>query len=103
MILPPQCIGAVIVTSFPLLTFAEYFTNPPSFVNSVDGTQIKTEDLSTMFEFGQKVQITWFVPSLPNISLSVTRWGDPNDTIITSFLSQYILVSNFLMSRKHHS
>lgn len=87
MMLPRPCLGAVIVTSSPLLTFAEYFTNPASFVDSGYGTQIKTQDLSTIFKFGQRVQITWFVPSLPNISLSMTHWGDPNDTIIASFLS----------------
>ena len=87
MILPLQCLGAVIITSFPLLTFADYFTNPPNYANSVDGSQIQTQDLSTVFTLGQTVQITWFAPSLPNISLSIIRWADPNDTAITWFLS----------------
>ena len=85
--LPRQCLGAIIVTSFTLLTFADYFTNPPSFVDSGDGTQIRTQDLEMIYIFGRKIQITWFVPRLPNISLSVSQWGGPNDTIITSFLS----------------
>lgn len=85
--LPRQCLGAVVVTSFPLLTFADYFTNPPSFVDLSDGTQIESQDLSMIYIFGKKLQITWFVPSLPNITLSVIHWRDSNDTIITSFLS----------------
>lgn len=85
--LPRKCLGAVIVTSFPLLTFADYFTNPPSFVDLSDGTQIESQDLSMIYIFGKKLQITWFVPSLPNITLSVIHWRDSNDTIITSFLS----------------
>lgn len=83
MILPRQCLGVGIVTSFPLLTFTEYFTNPPSFVNSDDGIQIKTQDWSTIFTIGQKFQITWFVPLLPNISLSLIQ----SETTIRSFFS----------------
>ena len=75
MMLPPRCIGAVIVTLFPLLIFADYFTNPPSFFTSVDGGFNVTQDLSTTFTFGQKVQITWFVPSLSYISLSLVSWN----------------------------
>ena len=87
MMLFRQYLGAVIVTSFPLLTFADYFTNPPSFVDLGDGTQIKKKDLSMIYIFGKRLQITWFVPSLPNITLSVIHWGDSNDTIITWLLS----------------
>lgn len=87
MMLPQKCLGAVIFTSFPLLTFAVFFTNPPSFVELSDGTQIKTQDLSMIYIFGTKLQITWFVPSLPNITLSMYHWGGSNDTIITTFLS----------------
>lgn len=87
MILPLQCLAAVIITSFPLLTFADYFMNPPNVINYVDGSQMKTKDLSTVFTSGQTVRIAWFVPSLPNISLSINRWNDTNDTAISWFLS----------------
>ncbi len=87
MMLPQKCLGAVIVTLFPHLTFADYFTNPPNFAELSDGTQIATFDLSTTYIFGGKVQITWFVPSLPKITLSMVHWGSSNDTIITTFLS----------------
>lgn len=85
--LPRQCLGAVIITSFPLLAFADYFTNPPSFVDLSDGTQIKAQDLSMTCIFGKKLQITWFVPSLPFVTLTVIHWGSSNNTIISSLLS----------------
>lgn len=81
MIFHPQCIGAVIVTSFPIFIFADYFTNPPNFV-ATDGEP--TQDLSTKFTLGQEVQITWFVPKLSKISLSLAHWSGGT---ITSFLS----------------
>lgn len=81
MILPRLCVGAVIFTYFPLFVFAEYFTNPPSFVN-----QVKTQDLTTTFTFGQEVNITWFVPNLPYISLTLAHW-DVDDIPFKAFLS----------------
>lgn len=82
------CIGAVIVTSFPFFIFADYFTNPPNFVTLADGVgKVETQDLSTTFKMGQTHEITWFVPLLLTISLSLAHWESKDGGVITSFFS----------------
>ncbi|WYZ36736.1 hypothetical protein EsH8_II_000242 [Colletotrichum jinshuiense] len=66
---------------------ADYFTEPPSFELDRGATRVTVNDLNTTYVLGQKVQITWEVPSVPWISLSLVHWGKDAGVTVASFLT----------------
>ncbi|KAK2013726.1 hypothetical protein LZ32DRAFT_657809 [Colletotrichum eremochloae] len=54
---------------------ADFFTEPPSFELDQAGIRYTVPDLNTTYTLGQKVQITWEVPTVSYISLSLVHWG----------------------------
>jgi hypothetical protein len=65
--------------------FADYFTNPASFVTGPAGSYVKTEDLTYTFTMGQKVQVTWFSPAVDGAYLSLTLgpWDQSGSSLPT--------------------
>jgi hypothetical protein len=86
MMFPPRVITAIVAVSFFLPVSADFFTNPPTFVY-VNGISEQTQDLSTKFTLGQTVQITWSVPKLAYISLTLAHWDVNKGVALSSFLS----------------
>jgi hypothetical protein len=78
--------STIIAASLSLSASADYFTNPPSFVTADNGTEVKTQDLSTVFTVGQTVQITW-ATSIAYISLALAHWDVDSGVVLTAFMS----------------
>jgi hypothetical protein len=87
-------IHAIIALLFPFHAFADWFTNPPSFVNpDLNATNNqKLPDLHTTFTLGQTVEISWNVPAstVPFVSLSISHWDVKKSVILYAFLSSFV-------------
>ncbi|GKT56819.1 hypothetical protein ColTof4_08641 [Colletotrichum tofieldiae] len=66
---------------------ADYFTEPPSFELDRVGTRYTVPDLNTTYTLGQKVQITWEVPTVSYISLSLVHWGKNAGVAVGSLIT----------------
>ncbi|GKT47154.1 uncharacterized protein ColSpa_07335 [Colletotrichum spaethianum] len=71
---------------------ADYFTEPASFELDRMGTRYTVPDLNTTYTLGQKVQITWEVPTVSYISLSLVHWGKDAGVAVGSLISKEIPV-----------
>ncbi|KAK1730470.1 uncharacterized protein BDZ83DRAFT_372819 [Colletotrichum acutatum] len=67
---------------------AAYFTEPPSFEIDRTGARVTVPDLNSTYVLGQKVHITWEVPTVPWISLSLVHWGQDAGIAVASFISK---------------
>lgn len=77
------------ILSFAILPVrAAYFTEPPSFELDRSGARVTVPDLNGTYVLGQKVHITWEVPTVPWISLSLVHWGQDAGIAVASFISK---------------
>ncbi|KAK1544444.1 hypothetical protein CPAR01_01946 [Colletotrichum paranaense] len=77
------------ILSFTILPVqAAYFTEPPSFELDRSGGRVTVPDLNSTYVLGQKVHITWEVPTVPWISLSLVHWGQDAGIAVASFISK---------------
>ncbi|KAK1999980.1 hypothetical protein LX36DRAFT_450433 [Colletotrichum falcatum] len=66
---------------------ADYFTEPPSFELDRAGTRYTVPDLNKTYILGQKVQLTWEVPTVSYISLSLVHWGKNAGVAVGSLIT----------------
>ncbi|KAK2063163.1 hypothetical protein LY76DRAFT_680891 [Colletotrichum caudatum] len=66
---------------------ADYFTEPPSFELDREGTRYTVPDLNKTYNLGQEVQITWEVPTVSCISLSLVHWGKDAGVAVGSLIT----------------
>ncbi|KAF6809637.1 hypothetical protein CSOJ01_06809 [Colletotrichum sojae] len=76
-----------LVSFWAVPAWADYFTEPPSFERDRGGNKVTVPDLNTTYVLGQKVQITWEVPSVPWISLVLVYWGKDAGVSVKSFIT----------------
>ncbi|KAK1633444.1 hypothetical protein BDP81DRAFT_474056 [Colletotrichum phormii] len=82
------CRALLGILSFSILPVrADYFTEPPSFEIDRSGARVTVPDLNSTYVLGQKVHITWEVPTVPWISLSLVHWGQDAGIAIIYFIT----------------
>ncbi|KAK1593590.1 uncharacterized protein LY79DRAFT_669135 [Colletotrichum navitas] len=64
-----------LLSLFAVPVKVDYFTEPPSFELDRESTRYSVSDLNKTYTLGQKVRITWEVPTVSYISLSLVHWG----------------------------
>ncbi|KXH35502.1 hypothetical protein CSAL01_01583 [Colletotrichum salicis] len=83
------CQALLGILSFSILPVrADYFTEPPSFEIDRIGTRVTVPDLNSTYVLGKKIHITWEVPTVPWISLSLVHWGQDAGIAVKSFISK---------------